>query len=128
MNMVSIGTEVWKMSEDAEIIKQVVDFLDDRKAEDVVALDLRQHANIADYFIIATGANKPHLKALYDGLQRLFKDAGFKGYHKAGVPDSGWMIMDYHGIMVHIFERDLREFYDLEKLWKDAPRVSLEGE
>jgi ribosome-associated protein len=116
------------MDKDLEVITQVVTFLDDRKAEDIVALDLRRHANIADYFIIATGANKPHLKALYDGLQRLFKDAGFKGYHKAGVPDSGWMIMDYHGVMVHIFERELREFYDLEKLWKDAPNIELEGE
>lgn len=114
------------MDKDLDIIKEIVTFLDDRKAEDVVVLDLRQHANIADYFVIATGANKPHLKALYDGLQGCFKDAGFKGYHKAGVPDSGWMIMDYHGIMVHIFERELREFYDLEKLWKDAPRIDLE--
>jgi len=111
---------------DQEVIKQVVTFLEDRKAEDIVALDLRELANIADYFIIATGANKPHLKALYDGLQRMFKNAGFKGYHKAGVPDSGWMIMDYHGVMVHIFERELREFYDLEQLWKDAPKVQLQ--
>ncbi len=116
------------MEKDLELIKQMVEFLKDRKAEDIVMLDLREHANIADYFIIATGANKPHLKALHDGLQRLFKDAGFKGYRKQGVPDSGWMIMDYHGIMVHIFERELREFYDLEKLWKDAPAVELEGE
>ncbi|MEN7973326.1 MAG: ribosome silencing factor [Verrucomicrobiota bacterium] len=116
------------MDKDLEIIKEIIGFLEDRKAEDIVTLDLRQHANIADYFVIATGANKPHLKALYDGLQRLFKNAGFKGYHKTGVPDSGWMIMDYHGVMVHIFERELREFYDLEQLWKDAPKVELEGE
>ena len=110
---------------DQEVIKQVVEFLEDRKAEDIVALDLRELANIADFFIIATGANKPHLKALYDGLQRLFKTAGFKGFHKAGIPESGWMIMDYQGVMVHIFERELREFYDLEQLWKDAPKVTL---
>jgi len=114
------------MEEDREIIQRISEFLEDRKAEDIVVLDLREHANIADYFVIATGANKPHLKALYDGLRRLFKDAGFKGYHKTGVPDSGWMIMDYHGVMVHIFERELREFYDLEKLWKDAPRMKLQ--
>ncbi|HEY5621971.1 MAG TPA: ribosome silencing factor [Pontiella sp.] len=114
------------MDKDSELIKLIVDFLDDHKAEDIVTLDLRQHANIADYFVVATGANKPHLKSLYDGLQKLFKDSGFEGYHKAGVPDSGWMIMDYQGVMVHIFERELREFYDLEKLWKDAPTVTLE--
>lgn len=116
------------MNEDMEIIKEIVGFLDERKAEDVVVLDLRQHANIADYFVIATGANKPHLKALYDGLQRMFKDAGFKGFQKNGVPDSGWMIMDYHGVMVHVFERELREFYDLEKLWKDAPEIKWKDE
>lgn len=116
------------MDKDAQIIKTVVKFLEDRKAEDIVALDLRKHANIADCFIIATGANKPHLKALYDGLQQLFREAGFKGFYKSGVPDSGWMIMEYQGIMVHIFERELREFYDLEKLWKDAPVIELEVE
>jgi ribosome-associated protein len=116
------------MDQDQQIIKQIIDFLEDRKAEEIVTLDLREHANIADYFIIATGANKPHLKAMYDGMQRLFKDAGFKGYHKAGVPDSGWMIMDYHGVMVHIFERELREFYDLEKLWKDAPKITVQDD
>ena len=116
------------MEQDQDVIKQIITFLEDRKAEDITALDLREHANIADYFIIATGANKPHLKALYDGLQRMFKDAGFKGYHKTGVPDSGWMIMDYQGIMVHIFERELREFYDLEQLWKDAPEVKLQDD
>ncbi len=116
------------MDQDQKIIKQIIEFLKDRKAEGIVALDLREHANIADYFIISTGANKPHLKALYDGLQRMFKDAGFRGYHKTGVPDSGWMIMDYHGVMVHIFERELREFYDLEQLWKDAPEVKLQDD
>jgi len=114
------------MDKDLELIQLIVGFLDDHKAEDIVALDLRQHANIADYFVVATGANKPHLKSLYDGLQKLFKDSGFEGYHKAGVPESGWMIIDYQGVMVHIFERELREFYDLEKLWKDAPTVALE--
>lgn len=115
------------MSDDIEVIREIMTFLDDRKAEDMVVLDLRQHANIADYFVIATGANKPHLKALHDGLQRCFLDHGYKGFKKAGMPDSGWMIFDYQGIMVHIFERELREFYDLEKLWKDAPRVELEA-
>jgi ribosome-associated protein len=114
------------MDKDIELIQLIVKFLDDHKAEDIVALDLRQHANIADYFIVATGANKPHLKSLYDGLQKLFKDTGFLGYQKAGVPDSGWMIIDYQGVMVHIFERELRDFYDLEKLWKDAPAMLLE--
>jgi len=110
-----------------DIINEITAFLDDRKAEDIVVLDLREHANIADYFVIATGANKPHLKSLYDGLQRCYKDHGYKHFQKAGNPESGWMIFDYQGIMVHVFERELREFYDLEKLWKDAPRIEVEA-
>jgi len=111
------------MEKTLEMIRRVTAFLDEKKAENIVVLDLRELANIADCFVIATGANKPHIKALNDGLQRMFKDAGFKGYHKTGTPESGWMIMEYRGVMVHIFERELREFYDLEKLWKDAPRL-----
>lgn len=111
--------------DDLEIIKRVVALLDERKAEDIVVLDLRGKANVADYFVITTGANKPHLKSLYDGMQHLFRTAGYDAYQKAGVADSGWMIMDYHGIMVHIFEADLREYYGLEELWKDAPRLNL---
>ena len=116
------------MEQDWNIIKEITTYLDERKAEDIVVLDLRQHANIADYFIIATGANKPHLKALNDGLQRCYREHGFKGFQKAGIPESGWMIFDYQGIMVHIFERELREFYDLERLWKDVPRIEVEVE
>jgi ribosome-associated protein len=111
--------------QDRQIIGQVAAFLDDRKAEKIAVLDLRGLANIADYFVIATGANKPHLKAMYDGLQRLFRNEGFRGVHKAGAPESGWMILDHRGIMVHLFERELREFYDLEELWKDAPRLEI---
>jgi ribosome-associated protein len=113
---------------DLEIIRSVCTFLDDRKAEDIVVLDLRETANIADHFVIATGANKPHLKALYDGLQRLFKDSGFRGAHRTGSPESGWMIMDYYGVMVHLFDQETRDFYNLEEYWKDARRVLLNEE
>jgi ribosome-associated protein len=114
--------------DDKQIVKEILSFLDERKAEKVVALDLHGLSNIADYFVIATGANKPHLKSMYDGLQRLFKDAGFKGYQKNGVPESGWMIMDYQGVMVHIFEQEMRDFYDIEKLWKDAKTVRFDDD
>lgn len=108
-----------------EIILKSVKFLDDKKAENIVILDLREVANISDYFVVATAANAPHLKSLGDGLQRLFKNEQYEGYRAAGTGDSGWVIADYDGVMVHVFNLEMRNLYDLEKLWKDAKRITL---
>ncbi len=106
-----------------EVIGKSIKFLDEKNAKDIVILDLRAVANIADYFVVASAANKPHLKALSDGLQRLFKNEQYEGWRAAGTPESGWAIVDYDGVMIHIFSDEMRSFYDLEKLWKDAVRV-----
>lgn len=111
------------MSSIPEVIEKTVRFLDDKKAENIAVLDLRKVANIADYFVVATAANTPHLKALSDGLQRLYKNEQYKGFRAAGAPASGWAILDYDGVMVHVFSFEMRSFYDLEKLWKDAGRI-----
>jgi len=113
------------MSEIPEVIEKSVQFLDAKKAENIVLLDLREVANIADYFIVATAANTPHLKALGDGLHRLFKDEHYREARYAGSGESGWVIADYNGVMIHIFSFEMRNFYDLEKLWKDAKRIEL---
>jgi ribosome-associated protein len=108
-----------------EVILKSVEFLDAKKAENIVILDLRKVANISEYFVVATAANTPHLKALSDGLQRLFKNEQYEGYRAAGAGDSGWAIVDYYGVMVHVFSAEMRALYDLEKLWKDAKRIEL---
>ncbi len=108
-----------------EVLLKSVKFLDDKKAENIVVLDLRDVANISDYFVVATAANAPHLKALGDGLKRLFKNEQYEGFRAAGSGDSGWVIADYYGVMVHVFSFEMRNLYDLEKLWKDAKRVEI---
>lgn len=108
-----------------DVLQKAMKFLDDKKAENIVALDMHMMGGLYDYFLIATAANAPHLKALGDGLQRLYKNEHYKGFRAAGTGDSGWVIVDYDGIMVHVFSFEMRSLYDLEKLWKDAPRVSL---
>ncbi len=108
-----------------EVLTKSVEFLDDRKAKNIAVLDLREVANIAEYFVVATAANTPHLKALSDGLQRLFKNEQYEGFRAAGMPDSGWAIVDYGGVMVHVFSFEMRNMYDLEKLWKDAKRITV---
>lgn len=116
---------VKKAPELPDVILKSVKFLDDKKAENIVILDLRKVANISEYFIVATAANAPHLKALSDGLQRLFKNEQYEGYRAAGTGESGWIIADYYGVMVHVFSAEMRALYDLEKLWKDAKRIDL---
>ena len=109
-----------------EFLTQTIAFLDDRKAENITVLDLREVANIADYFVIATAANAPHLKALGDGMQRLCKNEHYRESRHAGDGNSGWVICDYDGVMIHVFSVEMRSLYDLEKLWKDAKRVNVE--
>ncbi len=116
---------VKKTPELPDVILKSVKFLDDKKAENIVILDLRKVANISEYFIVATAANAPHLKSLSDGLQRLFKNEQYEGYRAAGTGESGWIIADYYGVMVHVFSAEMRALYDLEKLWKDAKRIDL---
>jgi ribosome-associated protein len=108
-----------------EVLEKAVKFLDDKKAEDLVILDLRKVANISEYFVVATAANAPHLKSLSDGLQRLCKNEQYEGYRAAGTGDSGWVIVDYDCVMIHVFNQEMRSLYDLEKLWKDAKRITL---
>jgi ribosome-associated protein len=113
------------MEQVPEFLTKSCEFLDARKAEDIIVLDLREVANIADYFVVATAANAPHLKALSDGMQRLCKDNHYRESRHAGDGNSGWVIADYDGVMIHVFSGDMREIYDLEKLWKDAQRIEL---
>lgn len=108
-----------------DVLLKSIQFLDSKKAEKIVILDLREVANISDYFVVATAANVPHLKSLSDGLQRLFKNEQYEGYRVAGTGDSGWIIADYYGVMVHVFSAEMRSLYDLEKLWKDARQVEI---
>lgn len=110
----------------SDVVQKAVKFLDDKKAENIAVLDMRPLANLYDYFVIATAANAPHLKALGDGLQRLYKNEQFEGFRAAGTGDSGWVIVDYDGVMVHVFSFEMRNLYDLEKLWGNAPRVNIE--
>ncbi len=109
-----------------EFLTNAAEFLDARKAENIIVLDLREVANIADYFVVATAANAPHLKALGDGMQRLCKDNHYRESRHAGDGNSGWVICDYDGVMIHVFSFEMRSMYDLEKLRKDAVVVNIE--
>jgi ribosome-associated protein len=98
----------------------------DKKAEGIMALDMRGLSNVADYFVICSGTSEPHLKAIANEIQdRLQKEHGIRPNHVDGYPMSQWVVVDFYDVLVHIFHQEKRAFYSLEDLWSDAPRLRL---
>ena len=97
---------------------------ENKKAENVVVMDLRKLSTVTDFFVIASGTSEPHLRAieteLLDGLR---KDHDLKPVHTEGSAQSNWIVADFFDVIVHILSADVRAHYDLEGLWADAPRV-----
>lgn len=100
--------------------------LKDRKADDIVILDLRSVSSITDYFVIASGRSGPHLKALRAKLEEVIKEMEVKLIGIDAEPRSGWMVVDAFDFMVHLFLPAVREQYRLESLWRDVLLVKLE--
>jgi len=98
----------------------------DKKAEGIVALDLRGISTFTDFFVICSGTAEPHLKAIANGIEEtLRKEHNIRSQAIDGYPLSQWVVMDYGEVIVHIFHQSKREFYSLEDLWNDAPRLPL---
>ncbi len=108
--------------ESERLARAVRDALLDKKALDPVILDVRELSGITDFFVLASGGSPPHLKALTSEAQRRAQEtAGVKG-RTEGEPDSGWMVLDFGGVVAHLFLKETRAYYGLEELWNDAPR------
>ncbi len=86
-------------------------------------MDVRKLSSVTDYYVIVTGNNSPHLKALATELSRRMGESGIKRSRQSGSPESGWLVCDYLDVVVHIFTKEKRARYALEELWSDAPRV-----
>ena len=112
-----------------ENVKLAVKAADEKKAFDVVALDLREIASFTEYFLIFSGANQRQVQAIADGIE---EDLKAKLKNRAirieGYRTAEWILMDYGDFVVHIFEKKARETYDLQRLWRDAKRVGLPEE
>ena len=94
--------------------------LADKKAVDVKAYDVRGISGLTDAFVVATGTAAPHLKALVAGTEAAMKEAGLNAYRTSGDPQSGWIVVDYADVVVHVFSPEARAYYALEKLWTEA--------
>lgn len=99
----------------------------DKKAGDVVVLDLRGLASFTDYFLLCTGRSNRQLKTISDGIEDALKKICVKPEHIEGYPQGDWLLMDYVDFVVHIFTPRSRSHYDLERLWGDAGRLEVEG-
>jgi len=103
-----------------EYCKIAVAALEDRKAEDVKIIDIREISPVADYFVIATGTNQNQIQAMRDACEEALHKAGLQIRQVEGNSGSTWILMDYGDIIVHIFSKEDRLFYDLERIWRDG--------
>ena len=110
-----------------EQIKIVVTALEEKKAVDVKTYDVRGISGLCDAFVVATGTAAPHLKALIAGTQRAMKEAGVSSYRTSGDPESGWIVVDYVDVVVHVFSPEARAYYALERLWEKPAKEESEG-
>jgi ribosome-associated protein len=101
-------------------------YADEKKATDLVILDVRNISTITDYTVICTGTSLPHLRSIRREIaDRLWLDHGVKTTRMDGTPESLWVVADFCDVMVHIFHQDMRAKFALEDLWSDAPRVPV---
>ncbi len=108
-------------AENERHLQLVVTALNDHKAKEIVVLDLRTLSDATDYFIVASGSSDVHVRALAEHVQEAMRKAGRRAHHVEGLRSGRWALLDYVDFVVHIFHPTLRDFYQLERLWSDAP-------
>lgn len=99
----------------------------ERKAIDPVLFDVRELTSITDYFIVTSGGSSRQVQTIAKHIGQRMKEEGFKAYGSEGEQQGHWVLLDYSDVVIHIFYQPVREFYDLEGLWIEAPRVVPEG-
>lgn len=106
-----------------ELAQKTIEAASDKQASDIVLLDTRQVCSFADYFVICSGDSARQLQTISDEIEHALKKEGILPGHFEGTTDSGWMLLDYGDVIVHIFGAPEREFYKLEKMWSEATPV-----
>ena len=107
-----------------QIAKTAAKFAADKKAEDITVLDMRDVVNFCDFFVIASGTSTRHAQAIAQGVVDDFKDLGTRINRKEGMQQGVWVLVDVGSVVVHVFEKETREFYGLDHLWQDAKKVA----
>lgn len=108
-----------------EMTTLAIQALEEKKAEDIQIIDISEISAIADYFIIANGTNRSQIQALADSVEEKLGRAGVQFKQMEGYDTANWILMDFLDIVVHIFDKDNRAFYDLERIWRDGKQIPL---
>lgn len=109
-----------------ELTGLVVKTLEDKKAEDIHVIDITEVSTLADYFVIANGTNRSQIQALADHVQEMLGKEGLTLKQIEGYNNANWILMDYQDIIIHIFDKENRLFYDLDRIWRDGKIVTKE--
>ena len=109
-----------------EKLKKIVKVLDSKKAEDIEVLGIRDLTVLSDYFVIANGTSTTHTRTLADEVEFQLSQEGIKPARTEGHNGSNWIVIDYSDMIVHVFYKETREFYQLEILWADGEHVDIE--
>ena len=107
-----------------DIVKKIVKALDDKKGNDIQIIKIEELTIVADYFIICTANSNTHVRALADEVEYQLEEAGIKADHIEGRA-TGWVLLEYKGVVVHIFLEESRNYYNLERLWEDASKIDV---
>lgn len=111
------------MTQAAEMTKLAIEALEDKKAEDISIIDISEVSVLADYFLIASGNSKNQVQALIDNVEEKLGQAGITPKNIEGYQTGNWVLMDYGDLIVHVFDRQNRLFYDLERIWRDGKKI-----
>jgi ribosome-associated protein len=103
------------------LARRIVDLASDRKAADIVLLEIRELTSLADYFVICSGASERQLGGISDGIAEGLRDEGVRPIGREGSAGAHWMLLDYGSVIVHVMAPPERDFYQLERLWAEAP-------
>lgn len=114
------------MSRSAQMAWTAVQAMDDKKGEEIRVIDISEVSVIADYFLIASGRNRNQIQAMADSVEESLGKCGFIPKNIEGYRAAAWILMDYRDVVIHIFSEEDREFYDLERIWRDGKEISME--
>jgi len=110
-------------NKELQAVQELRDALDKKFGQDIVVMDLRNISTIADFFVIATGGSAPQMQALADTTEEVMTKRGIPLGHAEGIRSGQWVLLDFGNIIVHLFDKESRDFYKLERLWGDAQMV-----